>query len=92
MKNLYVIGEKELALEDKRNVILNYLLVEEYGEISQPLYGIQIIQMNNGFQGICEYTDPISHSKAYVMDILNLLIANHVFASCLIETVDDLIT
>lgn len=91
MQSLYLMGEKVVETCNKEVITIKYCLVEEREVRARPLYGIQIIQTRNSNHAISEYTEPLSHSKRYVNNILNKLIANNVLASSLLETVDDLI-
>ena len=92
MKLLYLMSKKTVTLDDNARVTLNYCLVEEQEYRNKPLYGIKLIQENTLQQATSEYTEPLSYSKSYVMNILNQLINHDILPSNLNEVVDDLVS
>lgn len=93
MKKLYLEGTKIMVLEDKKEVKLDYYLVEDYKDRGQPLlsYGIKIVKhLENCLE--TEYTDPISYSKDLVKEIVHKLWHNEVTIVSMLEVVDDLVS
>ncbi len=93
MKKLFLEGTKTLVLEDNKEVILDYYLVEDYkyGERQALLYGIKIVK----HLGDCletEYTEPISYSRDIVKEIVHKLWHNEVTLVSMCEIVDDLVS
>lgn len=92
MKSFHLIGTKIVELDNSEKLTLAYFLVEEHKVRTKPLYGIQIIQDGKSNYSTSEYTEPISNSKSYVLNILNKLINHNVLVSHLLEIVDDLVS
>lgn len=90
MKSLYLVGKKTVEL-DGNEVTLNYCLVEEMKTKGKSLYGIKIFQ-EEAHNAMVEYSEPLSYSKDYVLNILSKLIQNKVLISNFIETVDLLVS
>jgi uncharacterized protein DUF6514 len=90
MQALYLMGQKKLELENRNMVKLNYYLVEEQKLKGKLLYGIQVAQEKPNHI-VVEYTEPLSYSKEYVLNILHRLINHNVLVSTMLETVDDLV-
>lgn len=91
IQSLYLMGKRKVALDGNDKLVLNYYLVEEREVRNKPLYGIQIVQENNPYHSISEYTEPLSYSRNYVSSILDKLIEHNVLVYNLLEIVDDLI-
>lgn len=91
MKSLYLMSKKTVTLDNNARVTLNYYLVEEQEYRSKSLYGIKLIQENTLQLATSEYTEPLSYSKSYVINILNQLINHDILPSNLNEIVDDLV-
>lgn len=89
MQDINLIGERTVSLENNKHVTISYFLVKE--DKVRPLYGIKIIQKYDSSRFLSEYTEPLSYSKDYVVNILHKLMDHNVLISNLIETVDDLI-
>ena len=62
MQSLYLIGRKEVELENEEKLTLNYCLVEDREEKPKPLYGIKVIQIHDNDYATSEYTHGISYS------------------------------
>ncbi|WP_167955020.1 DUF6514 family protein [Anaerosporobacter faecicola] len=97
MRVVHLIGEKKVELEDQREMVLLYYLIEEPSKEmsgkdgSSFLYGIKIEKQ---FGGIVESeeVEALSYSKEVVMQLINTLMECTVTPLTLIEVVDDLIT
>lgn len=93
MKKLYLEGTKTLILEDKKEIKLDYYLVEEFQDRGKEisLYGIKIVKhLENCLE--TEYTEPISYSKDIVKEIVHKLWNNGVTIITMLEVVDDLVS
>ena len=97
MKRIDLIGERNVELEDQREMVLNYYLIEEpskaNGDMNSMnfLYGIKIEKQ---FGGIVESeeVEALSYSKEVVLQLINTLMECTVTPMTLIEVVDELIT
>ena len=89
MQSINLIGKRTVVLDNNACVIISYFLVEE--NKTRPMYGIKVNQQYDSTQILSEYTEPLSYSKDYVVNILHKLINHNVLISNLLETVDDLI-
>lgn len=92
MQSHHLVCKKIVELDNSEKLTLTYFLVEEHKLRTSPLYGIQIIQEGNSNNTTSEYTEPISYSKSYVLNILSKLISNNVLVSHLLEIIDDLVS
>ena len=97
MKRIDLIGERNVTLEDQREMVLNYYLIEEPSKengvmnSSKYLYGIKIEKQ---FGGIVESeeVEALSYSKEVVLQLISTLMECTVTPMTLIEVVDELIT
>jgi hypothetical protein len=93
MKQTQELFSNEIRLEDKRSMILKYLLIEKYMDSNQsePLYGIQISkELEQTVE--TEEVSAISYSKETVVKLMKKLFQYEVTPISMIEIVDDLVT
>lgn len=93
MEKLFLEGTKKILLEDNKELIFDYYLVEEFRtcQKNEKLYGIKIFQHMDDHL-LVEYSEPISDSKEVVRDMIHKLWKNEVTLVTMLEIVDDLVT
>lgn len=94
MKRIDLIGERNVELEDQREMVLNYYLIEEPSKANGDMNYLYGIKIEKQFGGIVESeeVEAISYSKEVVLQLINTLMECTVTPMTLVEVVDDLIT
>lgn len=97
MKNMYLIGTREIEDSLKHSMKLEYYLIEDFGKQDKevPVYGICIKKLfvENGKElEEQETTEGLSYSKEIVMQMIDKLISNSVTPVSMVEIVDNLIS
>ncbi|SHL14044.1 hypothetical protein SAMN02745136_04179 [Anaerocolumna jejuensis DSM 15929] len=93
MEKLFLEGTKRILLEDNKELVFDYYLVEECRNCQNnvKLYGIKIFQHMRDHL-LVEYSEPISDSKEIVEGMIHKLWKNEVTLVTMLEIVDDLVT
>lgn len=94
MKRIDLIGERNVELEDQREMVLNYYLIEKPSKANGDMNYLYGIKIEKQFGGIVESeeVEAISYSKEVVLQLINTLMECTVTPMTLVEVVDDLIT
>ena len=94
MKRIDLIGERNVELEDQREMVLNYYLIEEPSKANGDMNYLYGIKIEKQFGGIVESeeVEALSYLKEFVLQLINTLMEYTVTPMTLVEVVDDLIT
>lgn len=94
MKRIDLIGERNVELEDQREMVLNYYLIEEPSKANGDMNYLYGIKIEKQFGGIVESeeVEALSYSKEVVLQLINTLMECTVTPMTLVEVVDELIT
>lgn len=93
MKRNYLLGKKPVEIEGKKEMQLEYYLLEEDRKESEGpiLYGIKIIKNIDSYLE-SEEVKGISYSKEFVKQMILRLMENDVTPISMIEIVDGFLT
>lgn len=94
MKRIDLIGERNVELEDQREMVLHYYLIEEPSKANGSMNYLYGIKIEKQFGGIVESeeVEALSYSKEVVLQLINTLMECTVTPMTLVEVVDELIT
>lgn len=94
MKRFDLIGERNVELEDQREMVLNYYLIEELSKANGDMNYLYGIKIEKQFGGIVESeeVEALLYSKEVVLQLINTLMECTVTPMTLVEVVDELIT
>lgn len=94
MKRIDLIGERNVELEDQREMVLNYYLIEEPSKANGDMNYLYGIKIEKQFGGIVESeeVEALSYLKEFVLQLIDTLMECTVTPMTLVEVVDDLIT
>lgn len=94
MKRIDLIGVRDVELEDQREMVLNYFLIEEPSKASGDMNYLYGIKIEKQFGGIVESeeVEALLYSKEVVLQLIDILMECTVTPMTLVEVVDDLIT
>ncbi len=94
MKRIDLIGERNVELEDQREMVLNYYLIEEPSKANGDMNYLYGIKIEKQFGGIVELeeVEALSYLKEFVLQLIDTLMECTVTPMALVEVVDDLIT
>lgn len=94
MKRIDLIGERNVELEDQREMVLNYYSIEETSKANGDMNYLYGIKIEKQFGGIVESdeVEALSYSKEIVLELINTLMECTVTPMTLVEVVDELIT
>lgn len=96
MKQLYLVGNRELLDEECRQMNLGYYLIEEERDekANTSLYGIQITKQTvkrGSVRTEKESTPALSYSRSFVEKMIFRLMEGSVTPIALLEVVDDMV-
>lgn len=94
MKHIDLIGERIVELEDQREMVLKYFIIEELSKAKGDMDYLYGIKIEKQFGGIVESeeVEALSYSKEVVLQLINTLMECTVTPMTLVEVVDELIT
>ena len=94
MKQIDLIGERIVELEDQREMVLKYFIIEEPSKAKGDMDYLYGIKIEKQFGGIVESeeVEALSYLKEVVLQLINTLMECTVTPMTLVEVVDELIT